>query len=435
MDSGSAHMQPGLQSESQGGDDHSDDEPLSELDEQSISFPLYQPKIKFFLPSDVFDDTAEDEPEDVDVLLSDPEDSPDKDFAISALGRPRTLLINYDADDEATDRDWSELPYDDSDLDSDGGPDSGRDDDGGDKASDRYEHDEKPEDQPEDQPEDKPEPDKDSKDNSKDPPPGDNSKRRKRPVHSKYPCPDWVISLDCDVHIARDRAWFGNDYRPYKTTVVPLPPSNSPPLQAIGIGTVILSLQRAPSASNPDRRTHGTLTLQTVLHVPSAPYNIIGSPVAHTHLFEALHLPHIARYGGLQLVPRGLLCAISHNHTYANYDYRAPFVKARLSDVESNRALALAAIRDALPPVPPRGGTGINGLGGVGGGWKVVGTITQRDNETTTGYFHNITPGCRFVVVLGEEGEKPPGPAILGQSVLRHLPEGPFARRPKGGRL
>ncbi|KAK3334197.1 hypothetical protein B0T19DRAFT_148129 [Cercophora scortea] len=265
--------------------------------------------------------------------------------------------------------------------------------------------------------------------NGGDSPPTTTFARPKPRIYSDLPCPDWVVSLDCDVHIARDRAWFGKDYVPYTTTVVPSPPSQSPPLQVVGIGTVLLPLEFSPHQKDKDRRKHGTLTLETVLHVPSAPYNIIGSPIAHTYSLEALRIPLTAALspGMLDYIPP-TLTTLRHHYTYNNYGSRSPFRMGVPDDVEGNRALALAAIRDILPPVPPRGGVGINGRRGVGGKWKFLGAICRRDEQITEGYFHNVTPGGRFVVVL-TEGKRPFGPTKLGRSVLRHLPEDPFAVR------
>ena len=50
----------------------------------------------------------------------------------------------------------------------------------------------------------------------------------------------------------------------------------------VGIGTVELPVKRGPSATGP--RSHGTLRLRNVLHVPTLICNIIGSPILDEYI-------------------------------------------------------------------------------------------------------------------------------------------------------
>ncbi|KXJ93649.1 hypothetical protein Micbo1qcDRAFT_201617 [Microdochium bolleyi] len=90
------------------------------------------------------------------------------------------------------------------------------------------------------------------------------------------PCPAWLISPNSNCHVAKDRAWFGDDYRPISSYIRDAFVS-SPPIRVIGIGTVLL-----PTKTHPDRRgprAHSTLRLEWALHAPSALCNFIGNPI------------------------------------------------------------------------------------------------------------------------------------------------------------
>ncbi|KAL2128193.1 hypothetical protein VTI74DRAFT_9529 [Chaetomium olivicolor] len=86
-------------------------------------------------------------------------------------------------------------------------------------------------------------------------------------------CPDWVLSNNSDVHVARDRAWFST-YRPFRTFANAFMPGSQ--LEAIGIGDVRLPVKLFPKRSGAG--AHGTLHLRNVLHVPTNVCNIIGGP-------------------------------------------------------------------------------------------------------------------------------------------------------------
>ncbi|KAF4984518.1 hypothetical protein FZEAL_314 [Fusarium zealandicum] len=89
------------------------------------------------------------------------------------------------------------------------------------------------------------------------------------------PCPSWIWSNNSNVHVAKDRSWFGDDYTPLKSTVGSLMVDIHTPV--IGIGTVELPVKRSPRATGP--RSHGILRLRNVLHIPTSICNIIGSPI------------------------------------------------------------------------------------------------------------------------------------------------------------
>uniref|UniRef100_A0A8H7KDV8 Uncharacterized protein n=1 Tax=Bionectria ochroleuca TaxID=29856 RepID=A0A8H7KDV8_BIOOC len=88
------------------------------------------------------------------------------------------------------------------------------------------------------------------------------------------PCSSWMFSTGTNVHVAKDRSWFADDYKPFETFVesrlgVRLP--------VIGIGTANLATKTAANKTGP--ASHGTLRLEFVLHVPRALWNIVGTPI------------------------------------------------------------------------------------------------------------------------------------------------------------
>lgn len=99
-----------------------------------------------------------------------------------------------------------------------------------------------------------------------------------RSHQTDLPCPTWVFSNGSNVHVAKDRSWFGDDYVPldsaFNSTI-------GPPTKVIGIGTVDLPTKTSPTRNGP--RSHGTLRLKNVLHAPGIVCNIIGSPVLNEH--------------------------------------------------------------------------------------------------------------------------------------------------------
>ncbi|KAJ1323140.1 hypothetical protein MN608_11286 [Microdochium nivale] len=94
------------------------------------------------------------------------------------------------------------------------------------------------------------------------------------------PCPAWIVSNNSNCHVAKDRAWFGDDYRSISSHVGSIY-FDGPASRVIGLGTVLL-----PTKTHPNRRgpsSHGTLRLEHVLHVPTATCNVIGNPIFADH--------------------------------------------------------------------------------------------------------------------------------------------------------
>jgi hypothetical protein len=71
--------------------------------------------------------------------------------------------------------------------------------------------------------------------------------------------------------IAKDHSWFGDDYTPFESYIRSIDGSE---LKVIGIRTVALLTKVSPNKTRP--RSHGTLRLINVLHVPSVFCNIVG---------------------------------------------------------------------------------------------------------------------------------------------------------------
>ncbi|KAF4970242.1 hypothetical protein FSARC_2681 [Fusarium sarcochroum] len=91
---------------------------------------------------------------------------------------------------------------------------------------------------------------------------------------ASLPCPAWVWASGSNIHTAKDRSWFGDDYMPFESYVRSADGSE---LKVIGIGNVTLLTKVSPNKTGP--RSHSTLRLTDVLHVPSAICNIIGVPI------------------------------------------------------------------------------------------------------------------------------------------------------------
>lgn len=91
------------------------------------------------------------------------------------------------------------------------------------------------------------------------------------------PCPDWVFSSLSNVHIAKDRFWFGDDYTPWPSVL-----QNG--LRVEGIGSVTLPTKRFPNSTG--RGSHGSLHLLEVLHVPGVACNFLGVPLVHSYVLK-----------------------------------------------------------------------------------------------------------------------------------------------------
>ncbi|OAA66262.1 hypothetical protein ISF_04100 [Cordyceps fumosorosea ARSEF 2679] len=111
-------------------------------------------------------------------------------------------------------------------------------------------------------------------------------------MNNTLPCPAWVYSTESNVHRAKDRSWFGDDYQPISSVLEPKPttsggggrPSSSLGGAVIGIGTVELPVKRRPDALGAS--SHGILRLRNVLHVPGCLCNVIAA----ASLAESDHL-------------------------------------------------------------------------------------------------------------------------------------------------
>ncbi|VUC29824.1 unnamed protein product [Clonostachys rosea] len=93
------------------------------------------------------------------------------------------------------------------------------------------------------------------------------------------PCPSWILSTGTNIHVAKDRSWFADDYTPVQSFVQSHVGGRLP---VIGIGTVNLPTKVAANKTGPT--SHGTMRLENVLHAPSALCNIVGTPV-----FDSYH--------------------------------------------------------------------------------------------------------------------------------------------------
>ncbi|KAJ5364030.1 uncharacterized protein N7496_009743 [Penicillium cataractarum] len=85
---------------------------------------------------------------------------------------------------------------------------------------------------------------------------------------SHLPCPAWVWSNLSNVHVAKDRSWFGNDYTPFESFL------EDGLIKVIGVGTVDLPVKLGPDS-------HSILRLENVLHVPNMFCNIVGDLTRH----------------------------------------------------------------------------------------------------------------------------------------------------------
>ena len=84
-------------------------------------------------------------------------------------------------------------------------------------------------------------------------------------------CPDWVVSINSNVHVAKDREWF-TEYTPFRSHVKGhVVFTDSPPLPVIGVGTVEIPTRIKP-------KVHRKIRLRNVVHCPGGICNIMGLP-------------------------------------------------------------------------------------------------------------------------------------------------------------
>ncbi|KAL5366367.1 hypothetical protein BJX96DRAFT_31768 [Aspergillus floccosus] len=148
---------------------------------------------------------------------------------------------------------------------------------------------------------------------------------------ASLPCPSWIWSNNSDVHVAKDRSWFGDDYIPFESFVQNMFGGTVP---VIGIGSVDLPTKTSPTKTGP--RSHGILRLKNVLHAPSLFCNIIGRPILDDYMVEC----------GTPKDPSG-----SSGSVTRRYDGRTvAYFKPQIGQVR------LWEVRLSGPPVGPRVG-------------------------------------------------------------------------------
>ncbi|KAI8725534.1 hypothetical protein NCS52_00124800 [Fusarium sp. LHS14.1] len=103
-----------------------------------------------------------------------------------------------------------------------------------------------------------------------------------QPPEPPVVCPAWVFIPFANVHVARDRAWFKDDYVPYRTQFTN---SQGEEFTAIGIGTVAITIEWLNG-----ERTE--FILRNVLHSPDAAWNIVGHPIIEDYYIDPIELPY-----------------------------------------------------------------------------------------------------------------------------------------------
>lgn len=76
--------------------------------------------------------------------------------------------------------------------------------------------------------------------------------------------------------VAKDRSWFGDDYVPFGSFATGLIEGSE--MKVVGIGSVTLPVKTSPGKIG--HKSHGTLVLKNVLHIPSSICNIIGNHIS-----------------------------------------------------------------------------------------------------------------------------------------------------------
>ncbi|KAI9162894.1 hypothetical protein HJFPF1_04489 [Paramyrothecium foliicola] len=100
-----------------------------------------------------------------------------------------------------------------------------------------------------------------------------------RNEQASLPCPAWIFSNNSNVHVAKDRSWFGDDYIPFQSSITHAFLGGT--VQVVGVGTVNLPTKVSLKKTGP--RSHATVCLKQVLHVPTVICNIIGNPIMDDH--------------------------------------------------------------------------------------------------------------------------------------------------------
>ncbi|CEI61910.1 hypothetical protein FVEN_g2960 [Fusarium venenatum] len=104
-----------------------------------------------------------------------------------------------------------------------------------------------------------------------------------RQDQANLPCPAWVWSNNHNVHVAKDRSWFGDDYVSIDSAI------NNGATQVVGIGTVELPTETFPHGNNPG--SHGILRLKNVLHAPDIflQHHRIAAEGKHLTMFTVIY--------------------------------------------------------------------------------------------------------------------------------------------------
>lgn len=147
------------------------------------------------------------------------------------------------------------------------------------------------------------------------------------PVRRQY---DHFCQLLTSNSIAKDRGWF-TDYTPFLSFIGEIYSDDQQPV--VGIGTVALHTHRAPGLypGQNGLESNATLTLKHVLHVPSAPCNVIGFPQ------DFLDEPVQISFNGAS---NGSIKSLD-GHTIAYFDSSNSLINARWSESEKARYTTL----------------------------------------------------------------------------------------------
>ncbi|KAI1410087.1 hypothetical protein F5Y13DRAFT_192568 [Hypoxylon sp. FL1857] len=141
---------------------------------------------------------------------------------------------------------------------------------------------------------------------------------------------DWIFSISSNAHCCADREWF-SEYTPFHSEATDY---LSNELRVIGIGTIELSVKRAPNMVG--KRSHAVLRLTDVLHVPDAAVNIVGRPIVEQYPdttidYDNTEIQGYIRDGGKQLAYMSL-----NGHNMLAFRLSGPPVGPRLAKSKLN---------------------------------------------------------------------------------------------------
>ncbi|KAI5456699.1 hypothetical protein BGZ63DRAFT_467867 [Mariannaea sp. PMI_226] len=139
-------------------------------------------------------------------------------------------------------------------------------------------------------------------------------------VPISLPCPVWLWSNTSNIHVAKDRSWFNEDYTAIDSFISTV---GGGKVQVIGIGSVNLPTKTSPNRTGPS--SHGVLRLKNVLHVPSSICNIVGYPIEKDYIIE--QPPRSTTKGST----KGSIISIHDKREVAYFDPKGRLVEIRLS--------------------------------------------------------------------------------------------------------